>query len=201
LPQFVADEDPEGKVLPSDVGRVSLTKYLIISKKGAFTDRHFDLSGSTTFMTLLVGQKEWSLIPPMYLSLLKDDKIDLSMVPIVTFLSTIKLTALWLHSVRTAEDSVGFGGSYLRHQDSDMQVYAWLNDLEDRVPVTNRYPGFMTAMWYTLKNKRGNSNLHPFLARELLRETVLLPDRLIVPGSTFKAYSDSKEKLFSSCTG
>jgi len=50
-------------------------------QKGAFTDWHFDLSGSTTFMTLLVGQKEWSLIPPMYLSLLKDDKIDLSMVP------------------------------------------------------------------------------------------------------------------------
>ncbi|CAI2356408.1 unnamed protein product [Caenorhabditis sp. 36 PRJEB53466] len=120
-------------------------KFLLLSMKGSFTDIHIDFSASAVFYHVFWGKKWFFIAPPTEENLELYQEYELlppaekktwlgsKMSHVFRLLEieaggTAFIPAGWLHFVYTVEDSMVFGGNYLR--ELSVNLHCRLSHLE-----------------------------------------------------------------------
>lgn len=132
--------------------------------QGSYTDFHIDFGGSSVWYHVLVGAKEFYMLPPTPQNLHLYEKWVSSPDQSEVFLSdlaecktikvvvkagnTLLIPSGWIHSVFTPCDTLVVGGNFLHSDAIEMQLTIF--DIEERtkVPYNCRFPFFVFMQWY-----------------------------------------------------
>lgn len=171
-PKFVQQIDWISNVWPKQEKSCPQIEYFFMtSVKGRYMDYHIDMSGSSVWYHVFIGQKEFCLIEPTegniikyekWLNLFKvnplffpdliEDKSTISYVQVSSGETNI-IPSGYIHAVYTAEDSTGHhGGNFLHYNGVEMQLKFFA--LEDRCDVIeeHREPNFVVLNIYAFNS-------------------------------------------------
>ena len=162
-PQFVRDVDWVSKT-PEDQ-RPKVQKYCLMSAKGAFTDWHVDMGGSSVWYHVVEGAKVFWFAPPSQKNLDAYAKWISSSSQSKTWFGDVlgrgrgvrislepgyvlSLPAGWLHAVYTPEDSLVLGGNYLHSRAFATQLAVFSLEKRCRVDAECRFPHWVETVAY-----------------------------------------------------
>lgn len=165
-PRAVRQLDLQDAVWPStDLARVPVKFYVLMSVADCYTDFHIDFGGSSVYYHILKGRKVFFFIPPTASNLKKYEQWNKTAAQGHTFLpdqtkecyrvdlypgDTMLIPSGWIHAVWTPTDSLVIGGNYLTKLHLGMQIKIHEIEKACGVPIKYRYPHFQKVMWYLL---------------------------------------------------
>ena len=188
-PQFVRDVDWVSKT-PEDQ-RPKVRKYCLMSAKGAFTDWHVDMGGSSVWYHVVEGAKVFWFAPPSQKNLDAYAKWISSSSQSKTWFGDVlgesevsrislepgyvlSLPAGWLHAVYTPEDSLVLGGNYLHSRAFATQLAVFSLEKRCRVDAECRFPHWVETVAYgaAADARHPAVSVNDAGARRLLSETL-----------------------------
>ncbi|UMM42544.1 hypothetical protein L5515_018338 [Caenorhabditis briggsae] len=112
------------------------TKFVLVSMEKSFTDTHVDMSASSVFYHVDDGRKIFYVAPPTEANLKMYKEVELGKKDVwlleefwdqwqrieIKKGQTAMLPSGWLHFVWTPEDSIVFGGNFLREEDLERHI-------------------------------------------------------------------------------
>ncbi|CAO4386036.1 unnamed protein product [Caenorhabditis nigoni] len=112
------------------------TKFVLVSMEKSFTDTHVDMSASSVFYHVDEGRKVFYVAPPTEANLKMYKDVELGKKDVwlleefwdqwqrieIKKGQTAMLPSGWLHFVWTPEDSIVFGGNFLREEDLERHI-------------------------------------------------------------------------------
>jgi len=181
VPSFVEENDL-CRNAPEECNR--MRRLFVVTGAGAFTAAHQDLTGCSTFMHIITGEKRFRLCRPTLESLrsfevfrrCKDthgvsffDLLDPSHVLQVTIRAgdTFIMPGAWIHEVQTPVDTIAVTGNFLHLADMPRNIYMFEQERRLGEIKDYRFPFFVRVLWHTLR-KEGGCTGQPMWRRDNL---------------------------------
>lgn len=163
-PKFVRDLDWVGNFWPKDKAKDAprVLLYVLMSLTGSFTDWHIDFAGSSVFYHVLRGQKTFYLARPNSYNLQQykmwsesadqgsqwfGDLADATYTVTLKQGNTLIIPTGWMHAVYTPEDSLVIGGNFVHSYGIEGQQKIVQIEIDTKVPLKFRFPGYQTLCW------------------------------------------------------
>jgi F-box and leucine-rich repeat protein 10/11 len=185
-PRAVRDLDLQDMVWPdSDLSRVMVKFYVLMSVADCYTDFHIDFGGSSVFYHIVRGRKVFFFIPPTPSNMRKYEQWNKTAAQNHTFLAdqtkecyrvdlypgdTMLIPSGWIHAVWTPSDSLVIGGNFLTRLHLGMQIKVMEIEKNCGVTLKYRYPHFQKVMWYLLLHYLETDPIPASLEHQLLSE-------------------------------
>jgi F-box/leucine-rich repeat protein 10/11 len=190
-PRAVRDLDLQDMVWPdSDISRVMVKFYVLMSVADCYTDFHIDFGGSSVFYHIVRGRKVFFFIPPTPPNMRKYEQWNKTAAQNHTFLpdqtkecyrvdlypgDTMLIPSGWIHAVWTPTDSLVIGGNFLTRLHLGMQIKVMEIEKNCGVPIKYRYPHFQKVMWYLLMHYLETDPLPSSVKYQLLSDRQPFP--------------------------
>lgn len=156
-PRFVREIDWIDQVWPLSRRRAGdypkVQKYCLAGPRGAYTEFHIDMSGTSVWYHVVFGHKRFYCVEPSNENLKafedwmsskeKNETFYGDLVPGKCFSvdvregETFLIPSGWIHAVYTVEDSLVFGGNFLHSLSITKQLQIY--EFEERVQIQSRY--------------------------------------------------------------
>lgn len=166
-PEATRHLDLSSQVWPEDDDpRPETLLYALLGPKGAYTDWHIDMGGSSVWYHLISGCKIFMLAPNTPQNNATFEKWSTSEQQTSAFLGdslehcqrvvlhagdTLFLPSGWPHAVSTPEDSFVLGGNFLSSLDYGSIAHVYRSEIRLGVQPKFQFPLFRRLMWHAAR--------------------------------------------------